>query len=112
MKKPFFLSLAIIILFATSLSASESEKLSYKPKEGYVPDAITAIKIAEAVLIPIYGEKQINSEKPLNAELKDGIWIVTGTLNCLGGGHDCPGGVAIVEISKEDGRILRVIHEQ
>jgi len=110
MKKSLFLSLAIIMLSTSLILASGSEKHSYKPKEGYVPDAATAIKIAEAVLIPIYGEKVINREKPLNAELKDGVWIVTGTLNCPGGGHKCLGGVAVIEISKDDGRILRVSH--
>jgi len=44
------------------------------PKDGFVPDAKTAVAIAEAVLIPIYGKEQINSEKPLKANLKDGIW--------------------------------------
>ena len=41
------------------LLAAEPEKHSYKPKDGYVSDEVTAIKIAEAVLIPIYGEKVI-----------------------------------------------------
>lgn len=108
MKKPILYF--TIILFFTSLLFAETEKHSYKPKDGYVPDQQTAIKIAEAVLIPIYGEEAINGEKPLNAELKDGIWIVTGTLNCPGGGHNCLGGVAVIEISKDDGKILRVSH--
>ncbi len=34
----------------------------YRPKEGYVPDAATAVRIADAVLAPVYGEKQIESE--------------------------------------------------
>src|SRR5262249_7899264 len=34
-----------------------------RPKEGYVPDAATAIKIAEAVWIPIYGEETLKNEK-------------------------------------------------
>jgi hypothetical protein len=29
----------------------------YRPKEGYVPDSTTAVKIAEAVLVPVYGKK-------------------------------------------------------
>jgi hypothetical protein len=32
---------------------------SYKPKAGFVPDSATAIKIAEAVLTPVYSEEKI-----------------------------------------------------
>lgn len=91
------------LLFTSFLSA-EPEKHSYKPEKGYVSDAATAIKIAEAVLIPIYGEKIIAAEKPFKAELKDNVWIVEGTL------HSARGGVAVIEISKDDGAILRVSH--
>ena len=108
MKKPAILPFAITLLF-TSLLLAESGKHSYKPKEGYVPDTSTAIKIAEAVLVPIYGEKVINEEKPLKAVLKDDVWIVEGTLHCPEG-ERCLGGVAIIEISKDDCTILRVSH--
>jgi hypothetical protein len=108
MRKLFITTLAIILLF-TPLILSAQEKHSYKPKDGYVPDAVTAIKIAEAVLVPIYGEKVINEEKPLKAVLKDGVWIVEGTLQCPEG-ERCLGGVAIIEISKDDGKVLRVSH--
>lgn len=75
------------------------------PKEGFVPDEETAIRIAEAVWIPIYGEEQINSEKPFKAVLVDDTWIVTGSLP-----EGYVGGVAEARISKTDGRILGVIH--
>ncbi len=108
MRRLFIIALAVIFLF-TPFLLSAHEKHSYKPKDGYVPDALTAVKIAEAVLVPIYGEKVINEEKPLKAALKDGVWIVEGTLHCPEGNR-CPGGVVIIEISKDDGRILRVSH--
>jgi hypothetical protein len=86
----------------------------YKPPDGYVPDSTTAIRVAEAVLVPIYGKKQIDSELPLNAELKDGVWTVTGTLHCPdrkgGDTGACDGGVALVRISKTDARILSMTH--
>jgi hypothetical protein len=79
------------------------------PKNGYVPDQQTAIRIAEAVGIPIYGIEQIEREKPFVAELKNGIWIVSGTLH--GDPGSIPkGGVAKIEISKRDARVLRVSH--
>ncbi len=37
---------------------------SYTPKDGFVPDPKTAVKIAEAVLIPVFGEKKIEAERP------------------------------------------------
>lgn len=83
---------------------SSRRKHSYKPALGYVPDKEAAVKIAEAVLVPIYGKDVIEKEKPLNAYLADGIWIVNGTL------HTQLGGVAVIEISREDGKILRVSH--
>ena len=89
---------------------------TYPPKSGYVPDAKTAIAIAQAVLIPVYGEKQIASEQPLHASLKNNVWTVEGTLNCPDGKGGtttrCNGGTALVRISKIDGRILRMIHYQ
>jgi hypothetical protein len=72
-----------------------------------VPDEQTAISIAVAVWAPIYGRKQIESEKPYKASLKEGIWTVTGTLP-----EGYVGGTAIAEISQESGCIVRVIHEQ
>jgi NTF2 fold immunity protein len=95
----------IITLMAVFLFAAETEKHNYKPKDGYVPDATTAIKIAVAVWEPIYGETQIAGEKPYTASLANGTWIVEGSLP-----QGWRGGVAIAEIAKDDGRILRVSH--
>jgi len=77
---------------------------NYKPANGYVPNKETAIKIAEALWLQVYGEK-INDKKPFIAELKDGkIWIVKGTL------HHAKGGVPYIEIRKSDCKILRMTH--
>ena len=54
---------------------------------------------------PIHGEAKIDGEKPFRASLKDGAWTVEGSLP-----PGAKGGVALAEISKEDGRILRAIH--
>jgi hypothetical protein len=100
-------TLAAIGLMAISLTAEAQD--SYKPPLGFVPDPATAIGIAIAVWVPIYGEKQIASEKPYIATLKGDVWAVVGTFHCPAGRY-CVGGVALAEISKEDGKILRVIH--
>ncbi|MFI5101869.1 MAG: YbbC/YhhH family protein [Terriglobales bacterium] len=98
------------VLFSWELASGQG----YKPPSGYVPDSKTAVKIAEAVLVPVYGEKHIESERPFTATLKDGAWIVTGTLRCPDGREgtttSCDGGVAEVQISKDDARILYMMH--
>jgi hypothetical protein len=86
----------------------------YKPPSGYVPDSATAVRIAEAVLVPIYGKEHIESERPFTATLKGDIWTVEGTLRCSDGKGgtttECVGGVAVVKISKIDARILYMMH--
>lgn len=104
-------SLALVLLAMTIVAAySQSQPLSsYKPKDGFVPNAETAAKIAEAVLIPVYGEKQILSERPFKATLQGNVWTVEGTLHC-GEGKRCNGGTAVVKISKDTSQILHMIH--
>jgi hypothetical protein len=106
-RKLLFVFVLMLLLTTTALIIAEG-KHNYKPKDGYVPDEKTAIRIAVAVWIPIYGEKQIEGEKPYHAKLDKGIWTIEGSLpegNFLGG-------VALAEIAKDDGRILRVSHGQ
>jgi hypothetical protein len=43
------------------------EPRGFVSKSGFVPDAATALKIAEAVLIPVYGEPVICSEAPVQS---------------------------------------------
>lgn len=96
-----------IIYFLNSANVlAENNKHNFVPKEGYVPDAQTAIKIAEAIWLPIYGDK-IYKKKPFTAQLKDNIWVVQGSMPTL-----MLGGVPVAEISKLTGQILRVSHGQ
>jgi hypothetical protein len=87
-----------------------------RAKSRFVPDSATAVEIAEAVLIPVYGRKHIESERPFTATLSDGVWTVSGTLRCSDGKGGtttvCVGGVAAVEISQKDGRIRRMWHSK
>ena len=70
----------------------------------YVPDGETAIKIAEAIWLPIYGKK-IYDNRPFIAKLRDSsVWVVEGTLN------SAKGGVPYMEIQKSDCKILKVFH--
>jgi len=90
---------------ATSMIGAPKPIDTFKPAEGYVPDAETAIAIAVAVWNPIYGKEKILGEKPYRASLENGVWTVRGSLP-----RGRVGGVAEVDISKDDGRILRLIH--
>jgi len=78
----------------------------YLPKDGFVPNAETAVKIAEAVWLPIYGEG-IYDFKPFKAELKnDSLWIVDGTMP----EKFMLGGTPYAEIKKSDASIICVTH--
>jgi hypothetical protein len=96
---------ASLLLASTITSAEQSAAHNFVPPEGYVPNADAAIQIAVAVWGPIYGAEKIEREKPYRASLRNGVWVVEGSLP-----PQSLGGVAIAEISKKDGRILKVSH--
>jgi len=103
------LFLSSLVFSPFLLGAQQERAHSYVPDSGFVPNAATAIRIAEAIWIPIYGEAQIEGERPFTATLKDGLWTVTGSLHAAPG-LEAIGGVALAEIARRDGRILRVSH--
>ncbi|MCB2231540.1 YbbC/YhhH family protein [bacterium] len=77
----------------------------YMPDDGCVPDKATAVRIAEAVWLPIYG-KEIHDRRPFRAELiGDSVWAVAGSLPT-----DMLGGVPYIEIQRRDGKVLGVGH--
>ncbi len=78
-RSSLFVSLGVVMAIGISLLRSQ-ELPGVIPESGVVPNAETAVKIAEAVLIPVYGKKRIASEEPFHAKLKNGEWHVTGTL--------------------------------
>jgi len=103
------LAVAVVFLLAVAALSDEQPTRPFKASDGYVPDAATAVKIAEAVLIPVYGEKTVVAERPFKAQLNDGVWTVSGTLPCPNGKR-CFGGAAEVKLAKDDARILSMIH--
>ena len=112
MKVHVYWTSAMVLILCCSVSRSVGQARGLPPtaiKNGVVPDAKTAIKIADAVLVPIYGEDQIASERPFRAELVDGRWLITGTLH---GGTFVFGGVAHVKISKSTGQIEELWHSK
>jgi hypothetical protein len=109
-----FIPLLLFIHFNISAQEKDENKIVYERvvhtddplPNNLVPDKQTAIKIAEAIWLPIYG-KMIYNEKPFVAELTNtGIWIVNGSLQNPRG----KGGTAHIEIQKSDCKILKVYH--
>ena len=106
MKKSLLIS-GLALCVALCGDAQVPKDLTEKPKDGFVPNEATAIAIAEAVWIPLYGKRALRKERPFHANLTNGVWHARGSLPK--GYH---GGVAHAEIVKENGCILRVWHEK
>jgi NTF2 fold immunity protein len=104
MKNNYLVLLGMIFFVFTSYMCSPS--LAQKQvKRDLVPDSLTAIKIAEAIWLPIYGE-HIYESKPFKARSKDStVWVVEGTLE-----KGFYGGVPYIEIQRSDCKILKVTH--
>ena len=103
------------ITFSTLILMTSALCQGNRPPRDYVPDSATAVRIAEAVLIPVYGQKQVENEKPFTATLDKDVWTVDGTVQCSDGHGGttttmCVGGAAEVKISKIDARIISMMH--
>ena len=109
MKKIIFIrstvACIVALLWTTCMQKEESPKENDPIKDGYIPNEETAVKVAEAIWLPIYG-KEIYKEKPFHATLlNDSIWLVEGTLE-----KGAIGGTVYAEIQKKDCKILKVTH--
>lgn len=78
-------------------------------KNGAIPDAKTAYKVAYPILCAVYGESVIRKELPLEVYLVDNTWSLVGSWN---NGPGMKGGVATIVINKSDGRVLEVAHSE
>lgn len=98
----------LLILMAFTFTTCNTEKVttvetirengSVIPVDGRVPNEETAMRIAEAVWLPIYGSL-IYGSRPFKARLvDDSIWVVEGTLpeGSVGAGGILVGAVAVV----------------
>lgn len=115
MKKIIILSLITILLLTilsfvmmSSCHAKGNQEFKTENTEGidYVPNEETAVKVAEAILYPIYGEN-IYQQRPFIATLENEIWVIEGSLP-----EGMKGGVAYIEIQKKDCKILKVTHSK
>ena len=115
----FSIYLFLIVSMASSQDFKKSEeedpdigaRLVIWKKEGLVPNEEVAIKIAEAILVNVYGEEVLEN-RPFIAALTDNgtVWYIKGTFpHTIESGY-WGGGVPHIKISKSDGRIIGYIH--
>ena len=109
-----YIKIAATLFFIASFNTAIAQDIkvkevphSYVPKQGFVPDELTAVRVAEAIATPIYGKKQLDRQAPLTATLSGDIWTVQGTI-----APEMLGGVVLVQIAKSDGRVIRVTHDK
>src|SRR5207237_10213886 len=79
-----FGTISLALLLVPYLAgAQQPGPQGYVPPHSFVPDSATAVRIAIAAWIPIYGENMITPEEPFAASLQDSVWTVRGTSpNC------------------------------
>ncbi|PYL75094.1 MAG: hypothetical protein DMF27_12960 [Verrucomicrobia bacterium] len=103
---------AFLTVLLAVFSANAQVKDPWTQPHALVPDKETAIKIAEAVLFPIYGEGRISGERPYKVTLTDGFWRVTGSLPPTLPGEVMFGGTFYITISQWDARVIEIGHEE
>jgi hypothetical protein len=111
----FAAGVATMLVISTTSSSGQGTQPTATPVK--VADAATAVNLAEKALAKVYGKRQIDSERPFNASLSDGVWHVSGTLYCKDKNGNlivnaCVGGVAMADIRQSDGRVMRTGHTQ
>ena len=99
-----------IIIFLINLSCSQikqTKRIDIETKRELIDDKETAIKIAEVILVSVYGNT-IYENKPFKARsIKNNtVWMVKGTLK-----YDV-GGVPFIEIQKKDCKVIRFGHSK
>lgn len=93
------------LLSSCSHGKRENEDVDKPKYNGYVPDAVTAERVAEAIWLPIYGPSVLD-EKPYKTKIVgDSVWIVEGIL-----GNGKVGGTAYIEVRVKDCAVLKVTH--
>jgi hypothetical protein len=98
--------LLVIALLGLNIIQFYIYNYSHNLRVEAVPNEEVAIQIAEAVLIPIYGE-DVLLNRPFKAIYDKSLksWIVIGTLP-----EGYLGGVPEIVIRRKDGRIMKITH--
>lgn len=70
-----------------------------------IPDAKSAIIVAEKILFKVYGKEQIKKQRPYNVVFQEGYWILNGTQP-----KPTIGGVFLIIMNSKDGKIIELTH--
>lgn len=92
-------TLAIVVAISGGAVAQ-----SFAPTRDVVPDSKTAIAAGRAFLLAYFHGKHQPDSPGYDAELKGDVWTVWERLPC----KICLGGGPTLEMSKRDGRVLRI----
>jgi hypothetical protein len=93
----------IAALCLSSPSLAQNVPEIFECNGGVVPDKETAIRIAEAILFPVYGENAIRGQRPYQVTLNDGKWTVDRTVR-----PGFVGGSFHVVILQRDARVVEI----
>jgi len=99
-------AITYIVTVIVLLCAGQNIPELFDRPGGLVRDEQTAVRIAEAILFPIYGEKEIRSQRPYRTILRDGKWTIEGTYLPPG----FTGGTFHIVILQRDGRVIEIGH--
>jgi hypothetical protein len=91
---------AAIIVMLTSASFAQAPM----PKNGFVPDKETAVRVVEAILPSICGNGCADRNRPFEAKLENGVWTVYGNPPRPSGQRG--GGMIEVRIDQQTGAVL------
>jgi hypothetical protein len=91
----------------TAVCDAQNDPELFERKGGLIPDKQTAVRIAEAILFPIYGERNIRMQRPYQIKLRNGKWIIDGAPLPPG----FAGGSLHIVILQRDARVLEIFHD-
>ena len=107
MSRRFVTCAVLLALLSLAYASDRKPQQPALPHQGVIPDEITAVRVAEAVFLPVFGQEEVAKYQPYHAQLKDGVWTVYGTLKT-----GSRGGTPMAEIQKGDGKVLQIWHSQ
>ncbi|MCV8329338.1 YbbC/YhhH family protein, partial [Escherichia coli] len=92
--------------WSTSKTPSYTKSVSWQHYRNLVKNKAIALELAEIYVKNRYGQDAAEEEKPYEITELTTSWVVEGTIHS----DQIAGGVFIIEIGKNDGRILNFGH--
>lgn len=102
--------LVSLLIYYSGIWDSSGPGVRSKPEiDGYVPDSLTAIGIAKAVWLPVYGTRVRNHDPFYASLIGDTVWRVSGSKFSSLIDWELSG-FPFADIRKSDGKIIRTGH--